>query len=89
MELANTSARDSHETVQVYFAPADSTQPVRLAGYTGVNVPAGKAVTVTVACDRRLFRRWDENASTWAPLMRGELLVARGLGDIRARVPLL
>ncbi|WP_406384696.1 glycoside hydrolase family 3 C-terminal domain-containing protein [Streptomyces sp. NBC_00117] len=87
-ELTNTSARPSRETVQVYFAPADSAQPVRLAGYTGVDVPAGASVTVTVACDRRLFCRWDEAAHAWASLTGGELLVARGLGDIRAQVPL-
>ncbi|MGW3510080.1 beta-glucosidase [Streptomyces sp. NPDC000994] len=88
VELANTSARGSRETVQVYFSPADGAQPARLAGYTGVDVPAGGTATVTVACDRRLFRRWDETTRTWSPLAGGELLVARGLGDIRTRVRL-
>ena len=88
VEVANTSARGSRETVQVYFAPADPALPVRLAGYAGVDVPAGGTARVTVACDRRLFRHWDDAAGAWAPATDGELLVARGLGDVRARVPL-
>ncbi|MGY4544005.1 hypothetical protein ACVWY0_003948 [Arthrobacter sp. UYNi723] len=86
VEITNTSARPSRETVQVYFNPADESQPVRLAGYSGIDVPAGETATVTVTCDPRLFRRWDENANAWSPLTGGELLVARGLGDIRARL---
>ncbi|OFI36802.1 glycosyl hydrolase [Arthrobacter sp. SW1] len=86
--VRNTSARASRETVQLYFAPAEPGQPVRLAGYAGVEVEAGATAAVTVACDPRLFRRWDEEAGGWQPLTAGELLVARGLGDIRARVSL-
>ncbi|WP_010525958.1 glycoside hydrolase family 3 protein [Nesterenkonia sp. F] len=86
--VTNTSSRDSRETVQVYFQPAEAGQPVRLVGYQGVDVPAGAAETVEVACDRRLFRRWDAASGAWAPLVGGELLVARGLGDVRARLSL-
>ena len=37
--------------------------------------------------DSRLWRRWDTDADSWGtPLTGGELLVARGLGDIRGRI---
>ncbi|RZU63711.1 glycoside hydrolase family 3 C-terminal domain-containing protein, partial [Zhihengliuella halotolerans] len=88
VRVRNTSARDSRETVQVYYRPADATQPVRLAGYQGVQVAAGADATVRVECDARLFRRWDAQANTWAELNGGELIVARGLGDVRGRVEL-
>ncbi|MCA4135390.1 beta-glucosidase [Arthrobacter sp. M4] len=88
VEVTNTSSRHSRETVQVYFLPRDINQPVRLAGYTGVDVAPGETATVSVMCDNRLFRRWDEAASAWQSLHEGELLVARGLGDIRVRVEL-
>jgi beta-glucosidase len=88
VEVTNTSARDSRETVQVYLDPAEADQPIRLVGYRGADVPAGATAVVTVACDDRLFRRWDDAAGAWAPLARGgELVLARGLGDVRARVP--
>lgn len=87
VEVTNTSARDSRETVQVYLDPAEEDQPVRLVGYRGADVPAGATAVVTVTCDDRLLRRWDGAAGTWAPLAGGgELLLARGLGDVRARV---
>lgn len=86
--VTNTGGRDSRETVQVYFQPAEAGQPVRLVGYQGVDVAAGAAAKVEVACDRRLFRRWDAASGAWARLTGGELLVARGLGDVRARLPL-
>ncbi|MFI7481824.1 glycoside hydrolase family 3 C-terminal domain-containing protein [Kocuria sp. M1R5S2] len=89
VEVTNTSARDSRETVQVYLDPVEADQPVRLVGYQGADVPAGATTSVTVACDARLRRRWDEAAGTWARLAGGgELLVARGLGDVRARTAL-
>ncbi|MFF0944983.1 glycoside hydrolase family 3 C-terminal domain-containing protein [Kocuria sp. CPCC 205300] len=89
VEVTNTSDRDSRETVQVYLDPAEDDQPIRLVGYRGAEVPAGATATVTVACDQRLRRRWDEATGTWAPLAAGgELVVARGLGDVRARVSL-
>ena len=89
VEVTNTSARDSRETVQVYLDPAEEDQPIRLFGYQGVDVPAGTTTTVTVACDARLLRRWDDATGTWDYLARGgELVVARGLGDVRARIVL-
>lgn len=87
--LTNTGARDSREVVQVYLQPADSDQPVRLVGWTAVEVPAGKQATVEVPTEALLWRRWDTTANAWGtPLSGGELLVARGLGDIRARLAL-
>ena len=54
----------------------------------GHEVPAGQSATVGVRCDPRLFRKWDATTHAWARLGAGELLVARGLGDIRARLSL-
>ncbi len=87
--VTNTGERDSREVVQVYLDPSEDGQPVRLVGWTAVEVAAGASVTVDVTSDSRLWRRWDEAAGAWGtPLSGGELLVARGLGDIRARVAL-
>ena len=45
--------------------------------------------SVTVPTDERMWRRWDERSSAWATVgPGGDLIVARGLGDIRATVPL-
>jgi beta-glucosidase len=87
--VRNTASRDSREVVQVYFPPAEAEQPVRLVGWTTVDVPAGGSATVVVTSDARLWRRWDTSTGGWASLAPGgELLVARGLGDIRLRLPL-
>ena len=52
-------------------------------------VDARNGLRVEVDLDPRMWRRWDESAGRWGtPLGAGELLVARGLGDIRARLPL-
>lgn len=89
VEITNTSARDSRETLQVYLEPAEEDQPIRLVGYRGAEVPAGATAVVTVACDERLRRRWDEATGSWERLAAGgDLLIARGLGDVRARVSL-
>jgi beta-glucosidase len=53
-----------------------------------VTVAPGEEVPVTVALDPRARRRWDTESNSWAPLGPGTLLVARGLGDIRAELPL-
>src|SRR5581483_9852497 len=40
------------------------------------------------SCDPRMWRRWDTAAGHWDTLPgAGELLIARGLGDIRLRLP--
>ena len=87
--VANTGSRNSREVVQVYLQPAETDQPVRLVGWIAVDVASGESANVEVATDERLWRRWDDSANGWgAPLTGGELLVARGLGDIRARLEL-
>ncbi|MFI7602097.1 beta-glucosidase [Actinoplanes sp. NPDC049681] len=87
--VTNTGDRASREVVQVYLQPDDLDQPVRLAGWAAVTVAAGESARVTVATDRRVWRRWDTEAGAWGGLGGGgDLLVARGLGDIRAVLPL-
>jgi len=87
--VRNTGDRDSREVVQVYLQPAEHDQPVRLVGWAAAEVPAGASATVAVDCDDRLWRRWDSAAGGWARLAEGgELIVARGLGDVRHRLPL-
>ncbi|HEV7711761.1 MAG TPA: glycoside hydrolase family 3 C-terminal domain-containing protein [Asanoa sp.] len=84
--VTNTGARPSREVVQVYLAPSEPDQPVRLVGWAAVEAAPGESVPVTVDCDGRLWRRWDGDG--WATLAGGTLLVARGLGDVRATLPL-
>jgi beta-glucosidase len=86
--VRNTGSRESREVVQVYYRPDDDTQPVRLAGWSSVTLAPGESAPVTVPLDERVLRRWDTAANAWAPLTGGDLLVARGLGDVRATVPL-
>jgi beta-glucosidase len=87
VSLRNTSGRRSREVVQVYFSPADADQPVRLVGWSAVEVPPGETAEARVHCDARMWRRWDSARAAWARLEgNGELLVARGLGDVRHRL---
>jgi beta-glucosidase len=87
VSLRNNGDRASREVVQVYFAPADPDQPVRLVGWAWVDVAAGATTEVTVACDARMWRRWDTVAGRWDLIDgAGELLIARGLGDVRVRL---
>jgi len=86
LELTNTSGFDSREVVQVYFDAQVEGQPVRLAGWSPVEVESGRTVAVTVTCDDRMWRTWDPTSQSWHTLGGGELLVARGLGDIRHRI---
>jgi beta-glucosidase len=87
--LANTANRVSREVVQVYWRPEGSAPP-RLVGYAIADeVVPGEQRTVTVECDPRAFRLWDEAATGWVTPAGGTLLVARGLGDIRLEVPRL
>ncbi|MGZ4613154.1 MAG: hypothetical protein ACXV1K_08290, partial [Kineosporiaceae bacterium] len=72
-----------------YFEPADPDQPVRLAGWTGVRAAPGESVRGPVDPHPRMWRRWDEAAHGWVPLGGGgRLLVARGLGEVRATLAL-
>jgi beta-glucosidase len=88
--LTNTGSRDSREVVQVYFEPADRSEPVRLVGWQGVSVPAGGSTRLTVATDPRMWRKWDVAAGAWGSVGEGgKLILARGLGDVRVRLPLV
>jgi beta-glucosidase len=87
--VTNTGTRASREVVQVYLEPADADEPVRLVGWAAVEVAPGASATVTVTGDARMWRRWDTRTGGWGRLAPGgRLLVARGLGDIRATLPL-
>ncbi len=89
VRIRNTGRRESREVVQVYYRPAEHDQPVRLVGWQAVDVPAGAETTVQVRTDPRMWRRWDETTSGWRQLAAGgELLIARGLGDIRVSIDL-
>jgi beta-glucosidase len=85
--LQNTSDRASREVVQVYYSPTETDEPVRLVGWAAAEVVAGDSAEVVVRCDERMWRRWDAETAGWADLTGGELLVARGLGDVRLRLP--
>jgi len=68
----------------------EGSAPPRLVGYAVADeVVPGEQRTVTVECDPRGFRLWDEAAPGWVTPPGGTLLVARGLGDIRLEVPRL
>jgi beta-glucosidase len=85
--IVNTADRPSREVVQIYWQPEGSA-PVRLVGYAiADDVVPGEQRTVTVACDPRAFRLWDEAVPGWTVPSGGTFLVARGLGDIRLKVP--
>ncbi|MFC7344829.1 glycoside hydrolase family 3 protein [Saccharopolyspora griseoalba] len=84
VRVRNTAPRDSREIVQVYLQPTEPDQPVRLVGWAPVAVAAGESASVVVPTDPRSWRRW--SGAGWAPLSGGELLVARGLGDVRHRL---
>ncbi len=87
--VTNTGTRPSREVVQVYVRPSSPDQPVRLVGWQAVEAAAGQSVPVQVATDARLWRRWDVAAQAWDVLPAGgELLLARGLGDVRATLDL-
>ena len=83
--VTNTGDRPSREVVQLYFRPDAAGQPVRLVGWTAVHAGPGESVTARVVADTRMWRRWDTAANGWGVLPEGgELVLARGLGDVRA-----
>ncbi|MFI9781659.1 beta-glucosidase [Streptomyces sp. NPDC051956] len=87
-QVTNVGAHTSREVVQAYLRPADPAEPVRLIGWAGVTVPPGGTATVEVTCDPRAQRRWDTTAREWQHLLGSEVLIARGLGDVRMTLPL-
>ncbi|GAB2603801.1 hypothetical protein Aab01nite_47770 [Paractinoplanes abujensis] len=86
--VRNIGRHTSREVVQVYLRPVEADEPVRLVGWTAVEVDPGKSARVVVHTDRRLWRRWDAQSHSWGGRLAdgGHFLVARGLGDIRATV---
>jgi beta-glucosidase len=87
--VTNSGGRHGREVVQVYHRPAARNQPVRLVGWTAVEADPGQSVRAEIRTDARMWRRWDSQAEDWAPLgPGGRLLVARGLGDVRASLEL-
>lgn len=82
--VRNTGQRDSREVVQLYVRPRDPERPVHLIGWRAVDVRAGDEVTVEVEGDPFAVRRWDTDRASWrVDTDEGELLLARGLGDVR------
>ncbi len=71
------------EVVQLYLRPAEAEHPVRLVGWAALTADPGEAATIDVTTDSRLWRYWDTEAGGWARLAGGQIIVARGLGDIR------
>ena len=63
---------------------------MRLVGWQSVTVEPGALGHGRVSPEARMWRRWDEASERLAAAVRpaGELLVARGLGDIRTSVDL-
>ncbi|MGD7787669.1 glycoside hydrolase family 3 C-terminal domain-containing protein [Propionibacteriaceae bacterium Y1700] len=86
VELTNAGDRDGTEVVQLYLDPDDSSQPVRLVGWTVEHLAAGETRTVTVQADPIMLRTWQDGWTSLA--LEGRLLLARGLGDIRAELRL-
>jgi beta-glucosidase len=91
--VTNTGTRTSREVVQAYLRPAEvagqPSQPVRLVGWRSVDVDPGRSARVEVATDPRLWRVWNTTTSSWSNLPDGgQLILARGLGDIRATLDL-
>ncbi|RAS70894.1 beta-glucosidase [Lentzea atacamensis] len=82
VSLTNTGARAGREVVQVYLRPED--EPVRLIGWAVAEVAAGETTQVEVRCSARVQRVWRDG---WRPLRGGEILIARGLGDVRVSLP--
>jgi beta-glucosidase len=87
--VTNSGSRESREIVQVYFQPAAADQPVRLVGWAAVTAAPGQSVRARLDTDARMWRRWDTGTSTWELIgAGGQLIVARGLGDVRATLEL-
>jgi beta-glucosidase len=87
--VTNTGSRPSREVVQLYFRPDEADQPIRLVGWRSATVAPGRSARVTVTADPRLWRVWNPDTNSWdRRLDGGTLVIARGLGDIRAELPL-
>ncbi|WP_410655465.1 beta-glucosidase family protein [Amycolatopsis sp. lyj-112] len=83
VDVTNTGARQGREVVQVYLRPGEPGEPVRLIGWAGISLAPGETGRVEVTCDPRVQRVWDRKS--WRPLSgEGTVVIARGLGDVRA-----
>ena len=83
VDVTNTGDRTGREVVQIYLRPKN--EPVRLVGWTVLDAqPPGICVRAAVKLDGRAMRTWDEYDDEWKPIEGGELVIARGLGDVRA-----
>ena len=88
--IRNIGRRASREVVQVYFRPAEHDQPVRLVGWASATVDPGAEATVLVTAGSADVAALGRGSNSWRRLSgRGELLIARGLGDIRDSIDLL
>lgn len=87
VSVRNTGTHPGRETVQVYARPHSESDPIRLAGWSQIALSPGERATVDVRCDPRVLRRWVREHDRWAPLEGLDLIVARGLGDVRATIP--
>jgi beta-glucosidase len=89
LQVTNTGRRRSREVVQLYFRPAEADEPIRLVGWTAVSVDPGASEVVQVVGEPRMWRSWDTESGSWTSLSgSGQLVVARGLGDVRAVIDL-
>lgn len=88
VQVTNTGQRRGREVVQVYRAPRDPNHPVRLIGWTALELNPGESATTTVTCDPRPQRVWDTEHHSWSTPGPADLLIARGLGDVRCRMSL-
>jgi beta-glucosidase len=86
VELTNSGCRAGREVVQAYLRPTDPAEPIRLIGWQGVRLEPGETATVEVTCDPRVQRVWRVDSHDWGRLAGAEVVLARGLGDVRVTV---
>jgi beta-glucosidase len=65
--LANTGSRDGADVVQVYVELPDPEAPMRLAGFTRVDVPAGDHAAFAVSVPRARLATRDPERHGWMP----------------------
>jgi beta-glucosidase len=86
VRLRNVGGRAGKETIQIYARPRDPQHPVRLIGWAQATIGPGETRMVEVVCDARMQRCWDTETGAWQPLSDLDVLIARGLGDVRATI---
>jgi len=86
--IRNIGSCAGTETVQVYLRPRDDAHPIRLIGWAQATLEPEEDGTVEVLCDARMQRYWEAETETWQPFSGADLLVARGLGDVRVTISL-